>query len=80
MGVRPEHLAIGKEGEGQCDGRVDVVEYLGADTFVVLDCGPLGHLSVRTHGDSDLQVGAVAGLVFDPDRLVFFDDAGDAVT
>ncbi len=79
IGIRPEHILIGAAGEGQCDGRVDVVEYLGADTFVVVDCGPLGQISVRTPGESELEIGAQVGLIFAPERLTFFDAKGDAV-
>ena len=79
LGIRPEHLKIGKPGEGACDGQVEVVEYLGADTFVILDCGPLGQISVRIFGESDLIPGDTAGLLFDPARTLFFDAQGDAV-
>ncbi|KFE33958.1 ABC transporter ATP-binding protein [Thioclava atlantica] len=79
LGIRPEHISLVGEGEGQCDGRVDVVEFLGADTFILFDCGPLGHVNVRVAGDTDLRPGDVAGLAFDPERLVFFDKDGLAV-
>ena len=79
VGIRPEHVTLAAPGEGQCDGVVDVVEYLGADSFVVLDCGPSGPITVRVTGDTHLAPGDRAGLVFDPARLVFFDDAGLAL-
>ena len=52
LGIRPEHITLGAPGTGQCDGRVDVVEYLGADSFVVLDCGDLGQINVRVVGEA----------------------------
>ncbi|MBF9035819.1 sn-glycerol-3-phosphate ABC transporter ATP-binding protein UgpC [Rhodobacterales bacterium HKCCE2091] len=76
VGVRPEHIALGAAGEGECDGVVDVVEYLGADSFVVVDCGNLGKLTVRTIGDTPAKPGETVGLIFDPARLSFFDEAG----
>ncbi len=79
LGIRPEHLKLCKPGEGECDGKVEVVEYLGADTFVVLDCAQAGSMSVRVSGESDLTPGDSAGLLFDPARIVFFDAQGDAV-
>ncbi len=79
MGVRPEHITLGKAGTGQCDGKVDVLEYLGADTFLVFDAGALGQLTVRVAGETDLKPGDVAGLTFDPDRLSFFTDDGLAL-
>jgi multiple sugar transport system ATP-binding protein len=47
LGIRPEHITLGAPGDGQCDGTIDVVEYLGADSFLVVDCGPLGQITVR---------------------------------
>ena len=38
LGVRPEHLKIGKEGEGW-PGTVSVAEHLGSDTFLYVDAG-----------------------------------------
>ncbi|MBF9029676.1 sn-glycerol-3-phosphate ABC transporter ATP-binding protein UgpC [Rhodobacterales bacterium HKCCE3408] len=76
LGIRPEHIALGAPGTGQCDGVIDVVEYLGADSFVVVDCGPLGQLTVRTTGDTAAEPRDRVGLEFDPARLSFFDEAG----
>ena len=45
LGIRAEHIAIVVAGAGQCDGKIEVVEYLGADTFVLLDCGEFGQMS-----------------------------------
>ena len=46
--IRPVHRRIMfcDAGEGQCAGRVDVIEYLGADTFMVVDCGRLGACTI----------------------------------
>ena len=79
LGIRPEHIALGAPGTGQCDGVVDVVEYLGADSFVVIDCGALGQLTARVRGDTDLRPGETAGLSFEPGWLSFFDADGLAI-
>ncbi|WP_223420844.1 ABC transporter ATP-binding protein [Tateyamaria pelophila] len=79
VGIRPEHIEVGAAGTGQCDGTVDVIEYLGADTFVLFDCGGAGAINVRISGDADLKVGDVLGLTFDPERTVFFGADGDAI-
>lgn len=79
VGIRPEHITLGKKGSGQCDGEVEVVEYLGADTFVVFACGALGQMSVRLSGESELAPGDVVGLQFDDTRTIFFDEGGDSV-
>ena len=76
LGIRPEHITIGAAGIGQCDGTVDVVEYLGADSFVVVDCPGLGNLTVRTDGDSTVKVGDAVGLSFMAEKLSFFDAEG----
>ncbi len=76
MGIRPEHISVGDAGTGQCDGTVDVVEYLGADTFVLFDCGKAGALNVRITGDAGLEVGDQRGLSFAPECTHFFDSEG----
>ncbi|MEM1076920.1 MAG: ABC transporter ATP-binding protein [Pseudomonadota bacterium] len=79
LGIRPEHITLGPSGTGACDGRVDVVEYLGADTLLVIDCGPLGRVTARVIGDTDLTPGADVGLSFDPEKLSFFGADGLAI-
>ncbi len=79
LGIRPEHISLAASGQGQCDGQVEVVEYLGADTFVVCNCGEIGQLSVRVSGETDCKPGDTVALVFSPERLVFFDQQGDAL-
>ncbi len=73
LGIRAEHMSIVATGAGQCDGTVEVVEYLGADTFVLLNCEALGQMSVRVTGESNLAPGENVGLQFDPDHIHYFD-------
>lgn len=77
LGIRPEHIAVTDAGEGHCDGTVQVSEYLGADYFHYVDCGPLGLLTVRTTGAFPDIESKTVGLKFDADNLHFFgaDDA-----
>jgi len=79
VGIRPEHIGTGAAGTGQCDGTVDVIEYLGADTFILFDSGAAGQINVRISGETNLDVGDVAGLTFDPERTVFFDSDGNTI-
>ena len=79
LGVRPEAISIGAEGEGQCDGVVDIVEYLGADTHLLVDCGSLGAIGVRLDGDAHISPADKVGLIFDPGKLHFFDANGQAL-
>ncbi len=79
IGCRPEHITLGAPGTGAMDGTVDVLEYLGADTFVIVDGGDLGQITVRVSGDCALKSGDPVGLTFDETRLHFFDENGLAV-
>jgi multiple sugar transport system ATP-binding protein len=79
LGIRPEAITLGAEGTGQVDGVLDLVEYLGADTFLIVECGALGKLTVRTDGAADLRVGARVGLTFPDDKRHFFDAEGRAL-
>jgi len=58
---------------------VEVVEYLGADTIVLVDGNQSGQISVRLPGESHLRPGERIGLAFDPAHTLFFDEHGYAV-
>ena len=79
LGIRPEHIAVCAPDEGQCTGRVDVIEYLGADTFLVLDCGDLGPVTVREPGEVRFDHGDEVGLAFAQEHCHFFDGQGQRV-
>ena len=79
VGVRPEHLQVGQPGEGMVDGTIDVLEYLGADTFLIVDAGAAGQITVRTDGDTTLREGERIGLIAPPERLHFFGSDGLAL-
>ena len=79
LGIRPEHITIAEAGSGELDAKVDVTEYLGADTYVIVDAGEQGPVTVRQSGDTDLRPGDPVGLSFSPDNLHFFDAQGQAV-
>ncbi|GFE63951.1 ABC transporter ATP-binding protein [Litoreibacter roseus] len=78
LGIRPEHIEVTEAGQGTCDGTVDIIEYLGADTFVIADCGALGKLTVRLRGE-DVALGQTVGLSFPDAALHFFDPSGKAM-
>jgi multiple sugar transport system ATP-binding protein len=79
LGIRPEHITLGPAGSGACDGVVDLLEYLGADTFVIIDGGALGQITVRTDGMGIPGPGETVGLGFASEHLHFFDAGGLAV-
>jgi multiple sugar transport system ATP-binding protein len=58
---------------------VDLVEYLGADIFLIVDCGAVGKVTVRVDGDSSVRMGEQVGLRFVAKRLHFFDESGLAL-
>ena len=79
VGIRPEHIVIGAAGEGSADATVDVLEYLGSDTFVIADGGPLGQITIRAESDVAVKPGDRIGLILPTEKLHFFDEAGQAV-
>jgi multiple sugar transport system ATP-binding protein len=79
LGIRPEHLRIGKEGEGGWPGTVSVAEHLGSDTFLYVDAGKLGTLTVRAIGEFGLKAGDRVWLSPDPARLHRFDKEGEVI-
>ena len=79
VGARPEHIDLVAEGSGNVQGTVDVLEYLGADTFVILSCGEAGQVTVRVNGDTTYKPGDKVGLAFTPELVHAFDKAGLAV-
>ena len=79
LGVRPEHLRLTTAGRGALRGTVDVLEYLGADAFVIVDCGSAGRVTARMAGEVDLGPGKPVSLDPEPGTLHAFDHAGMAL-
>lgn len=80
LGIRPEHITIVTDNSGQLDGVVDVTEYLGSDTFLIVDAGEQGQITVRQVGDSAFKSGDKIQLSFTPQNLHFFDEDGNRVS
>lgn len=80
VGCRPEHLEFCSEGDGILDGTVEFVEYLGADEYILLDCGEAGPVTQRTNGASGLKTGQVVGLKPNADgKIHSFNESGHAI-
>ncbi len=82
IGIRPEHLRIARAGEDGGEGwpgTVSVAEHLGSDTFLYVDAGALGLLTVRAIGEIHLKGGDRVWLSPDPARLHRFDKDGMAI-
>jgi multiple sugar transport system ATP-binding protein len=81
LGVRPEHLALCREGEGWA-ARIDLVEHLGDALIVHASLRGDGHepLALRlAPGHAELAVGQSVGLRPDPQHLLLFDTQGRAL-
>ena len=72
LGIRPEHITL-SEKDAHAKGQVEIVEYLGADTFVYVRCPELGLITVRTAAVDPAIKGKEIGLRFDLDRIHLFD-------
>jgi multiple sugar transport system ATP-binding protein len=57
LGIRPEHLALGDEGELTVSGVVDVVEKLGDSTYLYLNLANGDRVTVRAPGHSRVKMG-----------------------
>jgi multiple sugar transport system ATP-binding protein len=78
IGIRPEHLAISKK-SGDWPAKIKLAEHLGVDTFLHVDAGPNGMMTVRAEGEYDAQPGADIFLTPDPKRVHRFDANGKAI-
>jgi len=58
LGVRPEHFDVSLA-QGEWQGRVRVIEKLGADSFAYVDSEEVGELIVRLSGDADVSSGDI---------------------
>jgi multiple sugar transport system ATP-binding protein len=73
LGVRPEHIELVDKSDAHCSGVVEVVEYLRSDTFLYVNCGALGTLTVRTADVGRDVKNTVIHLKFSPQNVHFFD-------
>jgi len=79
LGVRPEDITLAAAGQGNLDGKVDVVERLGSDTYAYVALSDGALVTVRLAGNARLSVGEAISLQFNRDELHLFDRAGSAI-
>ena len=81
LGIRPEHITIvnSDDPKAHCLGQVEVVEYLGAETYVYIECQGVGNLIVRASEIENDNKGQNIGLVFDTSKIHFFDNQDNAI-
>ena len=75
IGIRPEHIALMPAG-GDVSGTVALTEHLGSDSFLHVDAGEAGRLTVRAPGDDMRKPGDAVSLDFDKARIHRFDSQG----
>jgi multiple sugar transport system ATP-binding protein len=79
VGVRPEDVTLAAAPGGGLEARVRVVEPMGSETVLLLDCAG-ERVTVRTSPDHTPEPGATVWIAPDLDRAVFFDlDTGRAI-
>ncbi|NPU13849.1 ABC transporter ATP-binding protein [Bradyrhizobium sp. 83002] len=79
IGVRPEHIGIVEAGNEGWSGKVVIAEHLGSDTFLYVDAGALGTLTVRVVGEKRLNAGDAVMLRPEPSRIYRFDANGNSM-
>jgi multiple sugar transport system ATP-binding protein len=77
IGIRPEHIAI--DAAGPWHGTIKLIEHLGADSFLHVDAGEAGRLTLRAPGDFGGRTGDSVALAPEPARIHRFDQNGKAV-
>jgi multiple sugar transport system ATP-binding protein len=78
IGVRPEHMNVGGDGEGW-EGTVTAAEHLGSDSFFYVDVAGIGSITARHIGEIGIRAGDRVRLHPDPAHVYRFDAGGQAL-
>ena len=78
IGVRPEHIAVSREGDGW-RGTISASEHLGSDTFLYIDVPQTSGITARAVGELGLKEGDDVRLAPDQGRIHRFDAQGQAL-
>jgi multiple sugar transport system ATP-binding protein len=78
IGVRPEHILVSDK-KGEWPGTVKLTEHLGSDTFLHVDGGQRGLLTVRAAGESTFNTGDNIWMTPEKGRVHRFDSNGKAI-
>jgi ABC-type sugar transport system ATPase subunit len=81
LGIRPEHVGVAREGTGDVQFAVRLVEPLGRDTLLYFDAGTERPFVAVSEGltMADIGVGAKVALTFDQRRLYLFGADGKRI-
>jgi len=76
VGLRPENLAVRPAGAGQVQGKVELVEALGAETLIYVSTGSKTPLVARQSMRPSVKVGDAVGVEIDAATVHLFDAQG----
>jgi multiple sugar transport system ATP-binding protein len=79
VGLRPENVALKAQGQGQFDGRVELVEALGAETLIYVSTANGAQLTARQSIRTALRPGDTVGVELDMAAAHLFDAKGQAI-
>jgi multiple sugar transport system ATP-binding protein len=80
LGVRPENVELSRSGDADAiPGRVELIEAVGADTYLSVGVAEGTTVMVRVSADTRVQEGDCLHLRLPPQRLLLFDAAGSRV-
>ena len=79
VGLRPESVSLTSVGQGQLQGRVELVEALGAETLIYLTSEQGAALIARQNTRTSAKVGDTVGVAVDVKSAHLFDAAGRIV-
>jgi multiple sugar transport system ATP-binding protein len=79
VGLRPESVTLTAAGQGQFDGRVELVEALGAETLIYVSTTGGAQLTSRQSARTQLRAGDNVGVDVDAGAVHLFDAQGRAV-
>jgi len=76
VGLRPENISLCAAGQGQVNGKVELVEALGAETLIYVSTDSGVQLVSRQNERTDLAVNHPVGMRIDVDAAHLFDAKG----
>ena len=79
IGIRPEHIELSQKA-GEWEGTVMLAEHLGSDTFLHVDAGKRGTLTVRASGEFPVGPGGKVWMTSESSRIHRFDKSGKAIS
>jgi multiple sugar transport system ATP-binding protein len=78
IGIRPEHIQLDTK-KGDWKGTVKLSEHLGSDTFLHIDAGARGQMTVRAAGENTLNPGSAVWMTPEKNRIHRFGKDGKAI-